>query len=92
MSDSAALCVITFYLKSVSTHFLKYITVNIWVSLAEFKEDAGNSSIQLADNSSHGANFGVTSAIQASQQEVTSDSFQVIYVHIVPASFVLLQL
>jgi len=81
-----------FYLKSVSTHFCSTYSVKILVSLAVFKEDIGNTFLQLSDTSSHGTNIGITSVIQASQQEVTSDSFQIKYVHIVPASFVLFQL
>lgn len=53
------------------------------VSLAVLK-DARNTFLQLSDTSSQ--------VIQASQQEVSSDSFRVKYVHIVPASFVLFQL
>jgi len=92
MADSAELYVITFYLKSVSTHFCSTYSVKILVSLAIFKEDTGNTILELSDTSSRGTNIGVTSVIQASQQEVTSDSFQIKYVHIVPASFVLFQL
>jgi hypothetical protein len=92
MADSAELCVITFYLKSVSTHFSSTYSVKILVSLAILKEDVGNAFLQLSDTSSHGTNVGVTSVIQASQQEVTSDILQIKYVHIVPASFVLFQL
>jgi len=92
MADSAELCVITFYHKSMSTHFYITYSVKILFSFAVFKEDAGSAVLQLSDTSSHGTNIGVTSVIQASQQEVTSDSFQIKYVHIVPPSFVLFQL